>query len=51
MWGGRGAIRKVLSHPLFDENHVTNQIVDEFFAIYSFLVEMCLMWWTRRWLS
>lgn len=42
MWEGRDAIRRVLSHPLFDENHVTYQIVDKTFAVYAFMVDMLI---------
>ena len=42
MWEGRAAIRRLLEHPLFDENHVTYQIVDKSFAIYAFMVDMLI---------
>lgn len=42
MWDGRDAIRRVLSHPLFDENHVTYQIVDKTFAVFAFMVDMLI---------
>lgn len=42
MWDGRGAIRRVLAHPLFDENHVTFHIVDKTFATYAFIVDMLI---------
>lgn len=42
MWDGRDAIRRVLSHPLFDENHVTYQIVDKNYAVYAFMVDMLI---------
>lgn len=41
-WDGRDAIRRLLGHPLFDENHVTFQIVDKAFAIYAFMVDMLI---------
>lgn len=41
-WRGRDAIRRLLSHPLFDTNHVTYYIVDKTFAIYAFMVDMLI---------
>ena len=37
-WDGRAAIKRLLEHPLFDEHHVTFQIVDKAFATYAFMV-------------
>lgn len=42
MWDGRDAIRRVLAHPLFDENHVTFHMVDKVFATYAFMVDMLI---------
>jgi hypothetical protein len=42
MWNGRGAIRRLLTNPLFDENHITFQIVDKTFATYAFMVDMLI---------
>ena len=42
MWDGRDAIRRLLDNPLFDENHVTFQIVDKAFATYAFMVDMLI---------
>ena len=41
-WDGRDAIRRLLMHPLFDENHITFQIVDKAFATYAFMVDMLI---------
>lgn len=41
-WQGRDAIRRLLGHPLFDENHVTYQVVDKTFATYAFMVDMLI---------
>ena len=41
-WDGRYAVRRLLAHPLFDENHVTYQIVDKTFATYAFMVDMLI---------
>lgn len=39
---GQEVVRRLLSHPLFDENHVTFQIVDKTFAIYAYMVDMLI---------
>ena len=41
-WQGRGAIRRLLGHPLFDENHITFHLVNKTFAIYAFMVDMLI---------
>lgn len=41
-WDGRNAIRRLLVHPLFDEEHVTYQFVDKTFATYCFMVDMLI---------
>ncbi len=41
-WDGRDAIRKLLNHPLFNQDHVTYQIVDKKFAIYAYMVDMLI---------
>lgn len=42
MWQGQDVVRRLLSHPLLDEKHVTFQIVDKAFAIYAFMVDMLI---------
>ena len=42
MWQGQEMIGHFLTHPLFDENHVTYQIVDKTFAIYAFMVDLLI---------
>lgn len=39
---GQEAVRRLLNHPLFDEKHVTFQIVDKTFAIYAFMVDVLI---------
>lgn len=39
---GRKVIRRLINHPLIDDQHVTYQIVDKTFAIYAFMVDMLI---------
>lgn len=41
-WDGRDAVRRLLRHPLIDENHVTFQIVDKSFVTYALMVDMLI---------
>ena len=41
-WQGRNAIKRLLEHPLFDEDHITYQVVDKCFAVYAFMVDMLI---------
>lgn len=39
---GRTAVKKLLSHPLFNEDHITFQVIDKSYATYAFMVDFLI---------